>query len=155
VFFLSLFRPGPDLCASAARAAEARRAFEADAEARLSEHVLNAPSADAFYAFAPAERAWRDVAHEVAAALGLFSETVEDEEGLKFVAVHKERLVVAVPEVERAGAAARARARQGTLSDAAPAMSADLVKLNVVKRDLRGVTAVLEEMGKKTKTGEK
>jgi hypothetical protein len=88
-------------------------------------------------------------------ALAVFLPKGEDEEGLKFVAVHKERLVVAVPEVERAGAAARARARQGTLSDAAPAMSADLVKLNVVKRDLRGVTAVLEEMGKKTKTGEK
>ena len=113
--------------------------------------------------------------HELGAALGLYTETNGDE-GERFVTVRKARACVerlgmragvltrrvqrapvgaaaqlsAAEQKELARTAAAAKVTRAKLSDQAPKKSVldsvGVVKLNTVKRDLRGVVAVQEEM---------
>jgi hypothetical protein len=148
-----------DIMSREVKAMEARKKFEKEVRERIEREVLGNESADAFCEFDTMEKQWRNIVHEIAAELKLFSESVEvgatGED--KFVIVHKK-----APEVERDAEslrneiAARERAERHSkkgegLSDRAPTYAADSVKLTVVgtvKRDLRSVEETIADMRK-------
>ena len=141
-----------------AKASEARRRFEDEVRGRLAREVGANASEEAFCEFAPMEKQWRSVVHEIAAEMKMFSESVEvGDDGDKFVIVHKrEPRGEDGGEAARDAAAARERAmkpsRKGeALSDKAPTFAGDDVELTVVgtvKRDLRSVEETIADMRK-------
>jgi hypothetical protein len=148
-----------DVVSRETKAMEARRKFEREVRERIEREVAGSESAEAFCEFETMEKQWRNIVHEIAAEMKLFSESVEvgatGEE--KFVIVHKK-----APEVERDAESLRneiaARERAGKhgkkgegLSDKAPTYAADAVELTVVgtvKRDLRSVEETIADMRK-------
>ena len=141
-----------------AEASEARRRFEDEVRGRLAREVGATASEEAFCEFAPMEKQWRSVVHEIAAEMKMFSESVEvGDDGDKFVIVHKrEPRGEDAGEAARDATAARERAmkpsRKGeALSDKAPTFAGDDVELTVVgtvKRDLRSVEETIADMRK-------
>ena len=149
-----------------AEAARARKRFEDEVRGRLEREIGTAASEEAFCEFAPMEKQWRSVVHEIATEMKMFSESVEvGESGDKFVIVHKrEPRAEEAGETARDAAAARERAMKPSkkgeaLSDKAPTFAGDDVELTVVgtvKRDLRSVEETIADMrkAKEAKHGE-
>ena len=149
-----------------AEAARARKRFEDEVRGRLEREIGTAASEEAFCEFAPMEKQWRSVVHEIATEMQMFSESVEvGESGDKFVIVHKrEPRAEEASETARDAAAARERAMKPSkkgeaLSDKAPTFAGDDVELTVVgtvKRDLRSVEETIADMrkAKEAKHGE-
>ena len=149
-----------------AEAARARKRFEDEVRGRLEREIGTAASEEAFCEFAPMEKQWRSVVHEIATEMKMFSESVEvGESGDKFVIVHKrEPRTEEAGETARDAAAARERAMKPSkkgeaLSDKAPTFAGDDVELTVVgtvKRDLRSVEETIADMrkAKEAKHGE-
>jgi len=149
-----------------AEAARARKRFEDEVRGRLEREIGTAASEEAFCEFAPMEKQWRSVVHEIATEMKMFSESVEvGESGDKFVIVHKrEPRAEEAGETTRDAAAARERAMKPSkkgeaLSDKAPTFAGDDVELTVVgtvKRDLRSVEETIADMrkAKEAKHGE-
>jgi len=149
-----------------AEAARARKRFEDEVRGRLEREIGTAASEEAFCEFAPMEKQWRSVVHEIATEMKMFSESVEvGESGDKFVIVHKrEPRAEEASETARDAAAARERAMKPSkkgeaLSDKAPTFAGDDVELTVVgtvKRDLRSVEETIADMrkAKEAKHGE-
>lgn len=140
------------------KALEARRAFERATRERLEREVVGSSNPSAFCEFEGLEKQWRNVVHEIAAEMRLFSESVEVGDGdEKFVIVSKTDPADGREE-GRADASARGvgGAKQGlkkgeALSDKAPTFAGDNVELTVVgtvKRDLRSVEETIADMRK-------
>lgn len=149
---------------------EARRTFERTHTERMRRELVDndGGGADAFVAFPPMEKTYRNILHELAADLGLHSESVEmeypDEGGDKYVVVYKKPPAVELTDAEEARRAmAKARAsgaavKKGeALSDRAPVMPVgdaaglpqEFTVVGTVKRDLRSVAEVSLEMRKR------
>jgi len=141
------------------RAAEARRHFEDEAMQLLTQHVLESADEAACFDFPPTERPWRDILHECAASLGLWSESRDSEDGERYVFVARAMPVVACRAADaeaRPKAQPKARRADGGLSSAPPAVVPDelgLVPLNQKKRDLRGIEEVQAELRAKKAKG--
>ena len=144
-----------DTMSREAKALEARKTFERDIAARITKEVVENPSADAFCEFEPMEKQWRNVVHEIAADMKLYSESVELESGEKFVIVHKkagevEKDVESLKnEVALRERAARTAKKGEGLSDVAPTFAGDSIELTTVgtvKRDLRSVEETIADM---------
>lgn len=141
------------------RAHEARKRFERETRERLAREVAASANARAFAEFEKLEKQWRNVVHEIAAEMKLFSESVEiGEEEEKLVIVYKTD-----PELARGGGGARGDGEKSVekaatglkrgeaLSDKAPQFASDDVELTVVgtvKRDLRSVEETILDMKK-------
>ena len=140
------------------KAMEARRAFERRTRERLEREVVGDANPSAFCEFEGLEKQWRNIVHEIAAEMRLFSESVEVGDGEeKFVIVSKTD-----PAEGREGGRADASTRgvggakhglkKGeALSDKAPTFAGENVELTVVgtvKRDLRSVEETIADMRK-------
>ena len=148
-----------------AEAARARKRFEDEVRGRLERGLDGGGERGAFCEFAPMEKQWRSVVHEIATEMKMFSESVEvGESGDKFVIVHKRE-----PRAEEAGETRETGGGERTgdeteqkgeaLSDKAPTFAGDDVELTVVgtvKRDLRSVEETIADMrkAKEAKHGE-
>jgi|MDSW01.2.fsa_nt_gb hypothetical protein len=147
---------------------EARKAFEREHSARMKRELVDDPAAvaeDARVAFAPMEKIWRNVLHEIASDLNLHSESVELDppaaEGDKYVVVYARAPVVELTEAEEMRRAALAKAARASgprkgeaLTDRAPALAPgdagqELTVVGTVKRDVRGVAQTALDMRKR------
>ena len=113
--------------------------------------MLDAPEDDAFHEFPCMERPWRDLLHDVASSLGLFSESLDAAEGEeRYVTVRKRAVAGHLSQDElkaleqKARAAPMKRSAPASRYEAPPPAEAKdvVVVLNVKKRDLRSIEEV-------------